>query len=283
MTELERQLTQLGRELDWPATPELAPAVTARVRRDVPDAGPATGPRARGRDLPGAGPVAAPRSARRRLLPPAGFRRSLALALVALLVLAGGVFAAVPSVRDAVLEFFGLQGATVERREQLPPPPPPRPLQLGERTTLDAARRSLAFDPLVPSAAGEPDAVFVNDRVPGGSVALTYRPAEGLPEARSTGLGLLVEEFRGDLAPEYFGKTAGQATRVERLRIDGERAIWLEGAPHFFFYRPSSGEFREEQLRIAQNVLLLERGRLLIRLEGAFGRERAVELARSLD
>jgi hypothetical protein len=263
MSELERELTALGRDLDWPPTPDLIPAVTARLRADLPGA--------------------AARPARRRLLPPAGFRRSLALALVALLVLAGGVFAAVPSVRDAVLEFFGLQGATVERREQLPPPPPPAPLQLGERTSLDAARDSLAFDPLVPSAAGEPDGVYVNHLVPGGSIALTYRPSEDLPEARSTGLGLLVEEFRGDLAPEYFGKTAGEATRVERLQIDGERAIWLEGAPHFFFYRPPNAEFRDEELRIAQNVLLIEQGRLLVRLEGAFGLDRAIELARSLD
>jgi hypothetical protein len=258
VSDLERQLTQLGRELDWPPTPDLAPSVTARLRAPVAD------------------------RPRRRLLPPAGFRRSLAIALVALLVLAGGVFAAVPSVRDAVLEFFGLQGATVEQREELPPPPRPGPLQLGGRTTLESARDSLGFDPLIPAAAGEPDSVFVKREVPGGSVALGYRPADDLPEARSTGLGLLVEEFRGDLAPEYFGKTAGQATRIERLRVDGNRAIWLEGAPHFFFYRPPNEPFREENLRIAQNVLLLERGRLLIRLEGAFGLDKAVELARSL-
>jgi hypothetical protein len=93
-----------------------------------------------------------------------------------------------------------------------------------------------------------------------------------------------VSEFRGDLSPDYFGKTAGQATRIERLRVDGESAIWLEGAPHFFFYRPPDvpGGFREERLRIAQNVLLLERGRVLVRLEGAFGLELALELARSL-
>jgi hypothetical protein len=32
-----------------------------------------------------------------------------------------------------------------------------------------------------------------------------------------------------------------QATRIDRLRIDGDRAIWLEGAPHFFFYRRPDG------------------------------------------
>jgi hypothetical protein len=258
VSELERELRQLGRELDWPPTPDLATAVGARLR-------------------------AAPEpSRRRRLLPPAGLRRSLAIAVVALLVLAAGVFAAVPSVRDSVLEFFGLQGATVERREQLPPPPKPHPLGLGERTTLAAARDSLAFDPLVPEAAGEPGGVFVDAGVEGGVLSLTYPPTEGLPQARSTRLGLLVTEFRGDLLPEYTGKIAGQATRIDRIRIDGNRAIWLEGAPHLFFYRPPGEEFREENLRIAQNVLLLERGQVLVRLEGAFDRDKAVELARSL-
>jgi hypothetical protein len=253
VSELERELRQLGRELDWPRTPELTQSVIERI----------------------------PSQSRTRRRP-VFFRRSLAIALAGLLVLAGGVFAAVPSVRDSVLEFFGLQGATVERREQLPPPPKPHPLGLGERTTLAAARGSLAFDPLVPEAAGEPGGVFVDTAVQGGVLSLTYPPAEGLPRARSTQLGLLVTEFRGDLLPEYTGKIAGQATRIERIRVDGNRAIWLEGAPHFFFYRPPGEEFREENLRIAQNVLLLERGSVLVRLEGAFDRDKAVELARSL-
>ena len=254
MSELERQLTQLGRELDWPATPDL----THELRESL----------------------APPARARRR---PVLFRRSFAIALAALLVLAGGVFAAVPGVRDAVLEFFGLQGATVERREQLPPAPKPRPLRFHGRTTLDAAGKSLTFEPLVPGAAGAPDGVFADERVPGGKLTLTYRPRPGLPKAPTTQLGLLVDEFRGDLLPEYAGKIAGQATRIERLRIDGEPAIWLEGAPHFFFYRPPNSDFREQPLRLAQNVLLVQQGRLLVRLEGAFDRARAVELARSLD
>jgi hypothetical protein len=264
MSELERRLTQLGRELDWPPTPDLAGAVSARLR-EAPEPAPE-------RDTRG--------GARRRRPLPIG--RPLAIALAALLVLAGGVFAAVPSVRDSVLEFFGLQGATVERREQLPPAPEPRPLALGERTTLAAARESLGFEPLVPRAARRPDRVYVDRGVPGGLISLAYRPREGLPEAKSTGLGLLVDEFRGDLAPEYAGKIAGQATRIERLSVDGERALWLEGAPHYFFYRSPEQPITENQLRVAQNVLLLERGKLLVRLEGAFGRERAVALARSL-
>ena len=103
-----------------------------------------------------------------------------------------------------------------------------------------------------------------------------------MPATGDAGLGLLVGEFRGDLAPEYLGKIAGQATRIERLRVDGDRAIWIEGAPHLFFYRPPDSEFADSELRLAHNVLLVERGNLLVRLEGAFSRERAIELARSL-
>jgi hypothetical protein len=253
VTDLERQLTQLGRELDWTPTPDLTGSVRDRL--------------------------APPPRVRRR---PVIFRRSFAIAIAALLILAGGVFAAIPSVRHSVLEFFGLRGATVERREHLPPAPKPRPPAVGERTTLAHAREVLGFEPLVPEAAGAPDAVFVDGSVPGGRLSLEYSARRDLPEAKSTGLGLLVDEFRGDLNPEYVGKMGGQATRIERFTLDGERAIWVAGAPHFFFYRAPGNEFEERRLRIAQNVLLLEHGRLLVRLEGAFGRARAIELARSL-
>lgn len=251
MSDLERQLTRLGGELDWPDTPDLARTVAARL----------------------------PSAAARRSRLPRSFRRSLAIALAGLLVLAGGVLAAVPGVRDTVLEFFGLKGATIERREELPPTADLRPLDLGDRTTLASAGGSLDFEPLVPRAAGRPNAVYVNGRK---AISLAYRPRPGMPESRGTGLGLLVTEFRGDVAPEYIGKIAGQATRIERLRVDGRRAIWMQGAPHVFFYRRPDGTYADDGLRIAENVLLLERGPLLIRLEGAFDRGRALELARSL-
>ena len=69
---------------------------------------------------------------------------------------------------------------------------------------------------------------------------------------------------------------------VERLTVDGGEAIWIEGVPHFFFYRDPAGRVIETELRLAQNVLLVERGDVLVRLEGAFSRERAIRIARSL-
>jgi hypothetical protein len=257
MPELERMLLQLGEELDWPATPDLSAGVMGRLEH------PARRP---------------PRFVRRPL---AGMRRSLALAAVGLLVLAGTVFAAVPGVRDAVLDFLGLQGATVERRQTLPTPPPERPLGLGTRTTLADAADRLGFAPLVPAELGEPDGVYVRSGLPGGELSLTYLARSGLPRARTTRLGALVSEFRGDLSPEYVGKIVGPATSVERLRIDGQPALWIEGAPHFFFYRRGD-RYVDSPLRLAQNVLLLERGGVLVRLEGAFDRAHAAAIAGSL-
>ena len=257
MPELERSLARLAGEIEWPETPDLAGRMTTLLAQE---------PRRERRPAP----------IRRR------FSRSLAIAFVLLLLVAAAAVAAVPSVRDALLDFFGLQGATVEQRTTLPTPPPERPLELGSRTTLEEARGQLAFTPLVPSDPGDPDGVYVRSGAPGGELSLAYRARPGLPRAGTTRLGLLVSEFRGDLQPEYVGKVVGQNTVVDRLRVNGERALWIEGVPHFFFYRGPGGSFVEHELRLAQNVLMLERGAVLVRLEGAFSRERALRIARSL-
>jgi hypothetical protein len=285
MPELERTLTRIGRELDWPETPDLVASVTARLRAEAPALELSAEPTERRLRRPHADKLDTRPGVRGRvgrLLPPAGLRRALVLALVSLLVLAGAAFAAIPGVRDGVLEFLGLQGATIERREDLPPAPPIAPLDLGARTTLAAAGERLAFEPLVPGNPGEPDGVYVSERAPGGELSLAYRPRDGLPRSRTTGLGLLVTQIRGDLMPDFFQKLAPQGAVIEELTVGGEPAAWIEGAEHFFFYRAPDGEVVEDELRLAQNVLLMERGRLLIRLEGAFDRERALEIAASL-
>jgi hypothetical protein len=88
MTELERALVALGRELDFPPDPELVGAVRTRLER----------PSAR----------LAPR------------RRTLVFA-VAVLLVAFGIAMAVPQARSAILRFFHVGGVTVERVETLPP------------------------------------------------------------------------------------------------------------------------------------------------------------------
>ena len=254
MPDLERDLARLGAELRFPETAPLAPAVTERLA---------------------AGPSKPAR-------PALSLPRALAIALAGLLILAGGVLAAVPGVRHAVLDFLGLRGATVERRPSLPRAPARAGPELGRRVPLAELRRSVDFRLLVPTELGPPDAAYLRRGTPGGEAVLAYRARAGLPRARPTGLGLLLSEFRGDLHPDYVGKIATQATTVDRIRVEGHRAIWVAGAPHEFFYRTPEGGFRDESLRLAGNVLLVEHGRVLLRLEGATSKARAVAIARSL-
>jgi hypothetical protein len=255
VNELERQLIEVGRELEFPPSPDVA----ARVARVLPERPPA-------------------RALRRR--------RALRVAVVTaalLLLIAGTVLAAVPSARNGILDLLGLRGATVERAPTIPPASRranPK-LALGKRTTLAGARRALPFDLLVPRRLGGPDGVYVRSEA-GGYVSLAYRPRPGLPEARETGLGLLVSEFRGAADPDYLGKIASFGTRVRRFRLDGDPAVWLAGAPHDFFYRRPNGRVRESTLRLAANVLLVQGRGLLIRLEGTLRRSQTIAIARSL-
>ena len=114
MPELELALRQLGSELDWPAEPNLAPAVAARLREP-----------------------------RRRSL-----RRPLALAL-AVLAAALAVALAVPPARSAILDFFGIGGVEIRRVETLPPLPAERGAP-GIPMSLAEARNRVVFDVVVP-------------------------------------------------------------------------------------------------------------------------------------
>jgi hypothetical protein len=256
VAELERELTALGREVEFPPTPDLAAAVAARIEAEAG--------------------VAMPH--RRARVRPAG--RTLALAGGIALLLTGTVIAAVPAARDAVSDLLGLSAVTIERTAAPPPPAEPQFLHLGPRVSSAEAERAVDFRILVPRDLGPPDSIHLRRSVPGGAVSLLYRAQPGLPEARQTGLGLLVTELRGDLAPGYIKKVAIQGVRVTRREIGGHRAIWLTGAPHFVAIRGPDGSVREE--RVAADVLLVERGAVLVRLEGELSQREAARIAHSL-
>jgi hypothetical protein len=134
MPELDAVLTELGRRVEFPPTPNLAPAV------------------------------------RRRLGERRSWRRPLALAL-AVLVVAIGATLAVPAARTAILDWLGLSGVRIVRVEQLPPAPAVGNLDLGRPVTLAEARRRAPWL-LVPDDA--PDSVFISTAVPGGKVSLLW-------------------------------------------------------------------------------------------------------------
>ncbi len=197
-------------------------------------------------------------------------RRFAAIAVGALLATGGVAVAAVPDLREAALDLIDLRGETIESTTAPAPDPPRSEPDLGRAVTLEEARAELGFDPVLPDI-GAPDELFVRSEVPGGELAASYRDGE-----------LLVTQFRGDVLPYYAKKIVPMATRVSELRVEGDEAVWIAGAPHFFAYMAPDGSVRENRTRVAENVLVLERGRLLVRIEGELTRTQAIRLARTL-
>ena len=123
----------------------------------------------------------------------------------------------------------------------------------------------------VPEALGTPDAVYSTSLPDGKTVpTLVY----GGPPM------VLVQTFRASVTP-FIEKTVGSADAVERLRIDGAPAYWITGS-HGFAFQSSNGVAYEDR-RLADRVLLVERGGRLYRIEGAISRDRAVEIYRSIE
>ena len=193
----------------------------------------------------------------------------LVIAFAVFLVAVGAAFA-VPGSRDAILGWFGLQGATVERVATLPEVPASTGPTDGA-LSLDEARSRARFDLVVPAMVGEPDEVRVTGSGDTARATLVY-----------DGGAVLLTELRGDVEPEAVGKLAGPGTIVEEVMVDGEPGIWLEGEPHEVFYRDVNGEIIWDSLRLAGNTLLWERGNLLLRLEADVSKREALRIARSV-
>jgi hypothetical protein len=126
MPELEAALRELGREVAFPPTPDLATAIRGRLER------------------------------------PRLWRRPVAIAL-AVVVVALGAALAVPQARTEILDWLGLRGVSIVHVDKLPPTPSARPLELGRRVSLDEARARAPWL-LVPDDA--PDLAYLRgDRV----------------------------------------------------------------------------------------------------------------------
>jgi hypothetical protein len=240
VTELEIRLAELAAHVELPPDPDLEARVLARI--------------------------AAPRS-RRRLR-----ARIVAAVALALLAVVAAAFA-VPQSRGAILRFFGVGAVRVEVVEEVPPVSRRAPLALGERVSLEEARRRAAFDVLVPRALGEPDAVYFRPFPPGGAVSLRYGDADR-PR-------VLVMELAGTVR-EFIRKLVGTATPVEPVVVRGTAGWWIAGA-HAFFYADRDGAFQRELVRLAAPVLLWERGGVTYRIEAGIPSARAVEIAESLE
>src|SRR6266542_2651604 len=248
--DLEGALRSLGRDLAFPATPDLAVSVRLRLAHTSVQ-------RRRGWSVVPLWP------------------RALAAVLLGALVVLGAVAAVSPDAREAIAQRLGLRGVAITHVEELPTPtpeptraatstpsPPGAALNLGARTGLAQARGQLSFPLLVPALLGDPDALYVFNA---NQVSLVYAPRPGLPQApQSISVGLLLTEFRATL---------------EEARVGASRGFWISGAPHSFFYRDPSGNVQQDRSRLAGNTLLWEQNGLTLRLESALERDESIRIA----
>ena len=157
----------------------------------------------------------------------------------------------------------------------------PRPTRLAD------ARVRAGFPVRVPSDArlGTPDEVYREGAdAPSARqrISLVYGQRAGIPISHEPGVSVLVVEFRGTVDENLTGgKGVGPDTKIESLSVNGGRGLWLEGAPHLFFYRDASGIIQTETLRLAGNTLIWEQDGVTFRLEAQVSREDSLRIAAS--
>jgi hypothetical protein len=248
---LAEQLRELAAYLDVPDDGEaLAVAVGRRIRA-----------------------VPAPSASR---LPAWSWRRRVVWVPAAVVAAVTGLVAS-----PAVGDWFGVRGVEVVRRDAAPttnprasttttPPPLGSAFGLGEPSTLAAAAQALGVDVLVPGALGSPDAVWLESGAEVPFVSLVY---DGGP---------LVSQFEATMTSgPILTKTIGPDARVTEMTIGGRRAMWLEGV-HEVVLRAPNGDYVPERVRTSDSVLLVQAGRLTVRIETSAGRDEAVRIARTL-
>jgi hypothetical protein len=245
------ELSLAALDVRWPATPDIAAAVEARLAESPPR--------------------------RRRVA-----RRRTRIAAVAAILVAG--VAATPA-RSALLDLLGLHGAQVQRR-QPPPHPTATPgrlgagLRLGRAVTLADARKQAGFTPTVPASLGMPDAVWLDAQPT--RVSFVYDRRPGIPRSPHTGAAVLLTQFAARATP-VLQKALGAGARLESLDVPHARAYRIAGKPHGFAWMAPDGSVGFEDRRLAGATVLIERDDgILVRVEGEIPRARATALAREL-
>jgi hypothetical protein len=166
---------------------------------------------------------------------------------------------------------------------KLAPAPPGRAgadLNLGQRTTLAAARARVRFPVLVPTLGGA--AIYVDSTPPGGRITFAYPPGPGLPRAIGTHAGMLITEFRGQQPMEFIRKIVEPGTTIRTATVGGDPAVWIAGRPHEIVYLDSHGAPRIDTLRLHGNTLLWRHGQILVRIEAHTTEAAALRIARTM-
>jgi hypothetical protein len=248
MRELEQRLEAAAPYFEFPATPDLAGAARARL------------------------PERRPRS-----------RTRVALAFaVALALVAGAVLALSPGARSGVADLLDrVPGIHIERRVSLPVTRFNDPPYYGTPIDLDEARERFGLPLRFPAGLGEPDLVYVRADRPGQMITAIF----GGDERRAE---LVFSQWKTG-GPTLFYKVVVGNTTAEFTDVGSNIGIWIHGYDHgvWYFAPGSAGGPHDEHWRsegyLAGNVLAWRDGDVVFRLEADVTKQRALELARSLE
>jgi hypothetical protein len=208
VTELERALAALGRELEFPPAPDVAARVRERLR-----------PRRR---LPLGVPVP---------------RRALLVALAAAAIAVGSALA-VPQARSAILRFLHLGGVTIVRVDTLPPAQE-RPLtaQLGLRVPLAQVGAQVGFRPRLPRGERPAHGYVLGGavsfvlRVRGTDVLLTEFGGAGVIVKKTAAVETRIEPVRVGALPGFWlsGRRHVVVVVSTPPRLAGNVLLWQDG------------------------------------------------------
>lgn len=242
-TTLDQRLSAIAARAEYPATPSLRPKVLAAIA----DTHRPHAMRTRG---------------------PLAFA-----AAVAAIVLAGAVAAiALPDSRDAVADFFGIEGSTIEFTPSTPGLPPPDDIGsagAASPSTLAAASDALQSPLPLPADAGEPAAVYI----------VRYG-AQNVAVLRYDEFDLWIARLESQWS---FGKDAPPGVTVQDTFVADEPARWISGGTHFVAVLDRFGERIEGSDRAVEaNTLIWNDGGTFFRIETQLPLSDARRIAESL-
>jgi hypothetical protein len=248
--DVERSLIALGSTLEYPPTPPIAPAVTARL-------------------------LAERAAARRPAFPSLALwprRRILLLAAAGLILLLAGTAVAA---RLAI-------GAIEIRVIQTPPASTPTGVEsgasLGQSVTLEEAQTMVDFPVVFPAALGQPAEVHVAETVFSSRVVVLVWEADAShPRIEGTPWSTILMELPGSKEP-LASKEIMAETTLQAVQVGSHDAFWISG-PHQLSLLTPEGE---QRFTVTGNVLLWEQDGTTLRLETALPKAEAVALAESI-
>ena len=286
---LEGALGSLARAIDWPTTapagaegvaggPDIAARV--RVRLADPDRRRTSRPWWQGSWRP--------------------VRRSLVLALVALLALAivaGAVGLGLPGLRlilgggpppptpaPTVAPSVGSGASPTASPTPTLPREPGATLGLGELVPIDQVEVLTGIPVRLPAdpRLGAPDAVWV-DTSKDDQVAYVWASDPELPETNEPGVGLVLMRFDGTTDRGFYEKVIGSGTHMETVEVNGNDGFWIDGDPHFFYYVRDGQQYFDENRRWVGDALIWSDGATTFRIESGLGRDETIAIAESIE